>query len=473
MKLTLTPFQSLISSTTWVMLAVFNSSMANATDSFLTGQFPVIAPQSCGYSLMHPENAAGAYHSADCKTVFILPPRTGTIRVASFSASENIRACAAVESNIASTNALSKKIQAITDELDNTDPTSPRFQVLTAAIATLEPMRASLSSVYAAVEGATTQMVIDNGMTEEFRNQYIVDNVNALQQGADITYVPISESYLSFTTKSPESQADAQRPAVLSISIPGIPPSNNAKAPGQILMNGAVSAQVVLSLEGACPAFRGQDTLKSTSLVANLETMNSFVAANFTYSVPVKTSFGYKASLDIDTMAKELYKYSATHTQFSVDDYVRSVQEGSVKTPFTFEWDQYEVPAGEKAQELAQDFIKQVYDRLADRLAERMKALGYLSLTEPTQDAVPPSGTVDVPTPQRICHRKKVLFVDVGESCENVIVNAKVSMPGTVEQFVQKINETHFDATESAVKNAVVQRVYTSTFTFTNSSKDK
>ncbi len=278
-----------------------------------------------------------------------------------------------------------KKLNVKTAEL--AEATTPLFD-LYGKLVDLNASVMALYKEYAALEGATGQLTYSiqwDGLLKKYQD---------LNGGLQVLWraLPIKKATISMTSKI--NRANTTLPAVLWVSIPGssttgpvvpAPTEGAAVTPVSstgstvedrtLPFGGSASAQVGLSLTGACPLFpSGLQTVNAVSP----EQLTTHVVANATYTFEVKAKRAYTATYHMANFVSRLEKVTKKGGFFTSKNVHEIVEDASSRDWFSLSFDANSAEHQYTSQEKA-NITKEVKAQLIERaLANIAVANGML-----------------------------------------------------------------------------------------------
>lgn len=277
----------------------------------LTTSCPVAA------KIKRPVNSTNVYMSADCKTAYVLPPETGSVKLVGFTQSASLARCASMDTAMRNLNEINGKITSA--RLDRNEPqetpdmglpgglggmggldgyAQPQTQVpmteeeLTALLMERKQIAEDIIKEYGQMSGIVAQLNFSTGYAELLKS--FKDKNKDL--GIDFQALPLKNTHFNFNT--PTFNATQNSMAL----------SAGMAIKQDQLMNGSASGSVELSLLGACPL----RSKLSGKLPATLSTskFSSFLTANLSYEYELITTVKYDAEYNRGGMASKIRETS-------------------------------------------------------------------------------------------------------------------------------------------------------------------
>jgi hypothetical protein len=349
-------------------------------------------------------------------------------------------------------------------DIQKYEPGDARIDKIQKQLEAQTALERDLFKEFNAIHGATATLLYKSGQSQAWLNQYFLKNINTVvEHQLTLQPAPIHESYISFFAKS-HSTETADLSPVIRAGIPGVPPASNRNTTvdaTSLMMNGAVQAELDLSLVGSCPSVTDKNW--------NNDKLTAYLASNVTYTVPLKTWMGYSAKLKSDRALTNFANNIKTRTQFSVDEASTLMTTGDASDSFEFAVLGEQSNPGHFTQDAQKDFYKQVrdetLDRLTKRLLDQMVGAGFLQMDEPAPSAEKPQpGYVDEIRNGQSCSSSSIFGIKIGGGCRNFQYVVKVPVTTTAEAYMKKINDTNFENVESVRIEDIIYRVHTGTF---------
>lgn len=429
--------------------------------------YPVTSP-NCNLVFSQPDESAGVYLNDDCTAAFVLPPKTGTVRVESANAIGNLEMCPGLSKARVRVEKYQAQVEKLLDRSANSKLSSQEQEDIRKNIQLIESLIKTQFEPYDGVPGATIQISYRYPSLDSWAGEFLRRNPNVgADYGLKFYPAPISDSILVFSAID-QLKSKVQLSPVVMAAIPGMTPANSdpTKLIGTaIVSNGDASGLVVLSLAGVC----GSDAAKVDAV--NLKDVQSLAAnlvANVTYTVPVMGSVGYSASLDSDMALENWTKSIASRTQFSKHESADLFSQGSAGAAFQFSVKDYgsRINSDEDKANFYSKIREEVRLRLAGNLVEQMALAGFLEMSAPAPRAnAPEPGTVDQVRTRTECRSNSGFFgIGGSSSCNEVPYIVKVPHGSDASFLLRKVNNTNFTNKEEVLINEITHRVHTGTF---------
>lgn len=428
--------------------------------------YPVTAP-NCNVAVSQPDNSSGYYLNDTCKVGFVLPPKSGVVRVESVNAIGNLEMCPGLSKARLRVAKYQDQVDKLLDRLATARLSAQEQEEIRKNIALINGIIGQQVEPFDGVPAATAQVSYTYPSTDEWIGQFYRLNPNI---GADygMKFVPakISEGILVFSAID-QIEGKVKLSPVVKANIPGMHPagSDPTKLTGTaIVANGDSSGQVILSLAGAC----GSKIEKMKEVTADdAQDFAANLVANVTYVVDVMGSVGYVATLDSDIALTNWTKSISNKTQFSKDEAAELFSAGEAGVAFQFTVKDF---GSHSTDEDKANFYAKTRDeartRLASALVDQMELAGFLEMNAaaPRADA-PAPGTVDEVRTRTECHSSSG-FLGIGgsSSCSQVPYIVKVPHGSSASVLLSKINNTNFTNKEEVVINQMTPRVHTGSF---------
>ena len=447
--------------------AVFFSAGAFADDRM----YPYIAPSGCDVSVSLPNNSNTPEFSKYCKYALVLPQTTAPMRLSSFSPSANIMQCRGVLAHLESINKLEEASKTEADRIAELATQGGDTLLIAKEKAKKDIIRdalADLRSSYSGVEAGRAQIELDGGLPESQMDD--IRNLNhQLTELKGIVFVraPISEGYVSFNESNVSPDQMKQDPAVLSSTIPGF------RAPGQatgiVVMTGALSGAITLSLDGACGLVRDVNYKIPLDAKIDENKVASLLTANYTYSVPVESGVEYHAKINVDNAIDAISHQIKTSGPFSISDLLKANLQGSSSEICSVKVIRYELPQNDasKTKSFDDELTGKVCGDMIKRVVDRMVTKGFIdSITRETATAAPAQAGGNVPSTayRQVCYDDSFAGISYSSGCSNEAYTVLNWQDGMSAKTLQLDDDTHFSEVQDVSIGNVIQRWRTTTF---------
>jgi hypothetical protein len=434
--------------------------------------YPYIAPSNCDVSLTLPDNSNNPEFSKLCKYVLV-PPRTkGLMRLSTFSPSANIMQCRGVMTHLDSINKLEAALLTVATRIADlaakgTDDGSLAKEQAKQAV--ISSALAGLRSAYSGIEAARAQIEFDGAQPESQMNE--IRNLNhqvTELKGMVFVRAPISEGYISFveTIVSPE-QAKTD-PAVLASTIPGF--RNGNQTTGPVVMTGAVSGSVTLSLAGACGLIQNYNYKVPLDAKIDEQKVASYMNANYTYSIPIESGVEYKAQVNVDNAIKAISEQYKTSGRFTITDLLRENLQGSSKEICHVAVTRYELAPSDplKTSNFEDQLSGKVCAEMIKRLVDRMVTKGFVDAASREAGTSAPTqagGNTASTAYRRECYDNSFAGFSYDSGCADVPYTILTWNDGFSQKQLELTDGTKYEETQNVSIGTVLPRWRTMSFT--------
>ena len=437
-----------------------------------TGERPFLAPDKCAENpmLVQPNTTLGTssyYYNRDCTVAYVVPPPVSYMQVKNEAFQYNIKLCESYDQTMSSVNKIRTKLAELAVKLVDYPSDSAEAADLLKKQALFENLIKQQLADYQTKPGLIAQMTFQSGLTQDYMANLLLSNVNSVEHGLKIRSAPLSKSYLSFNSVTPgKTQTYSENP-VLESNIMGIltkaDESNTDRS--SIRFNGGATGYVVLNLAGACPIIEG-DTNKLSSLKIDKKKLGAYLSVTQTMMVPLVSSFGYKAKLDVRNSVESLYKSFGVNGKFTASQVVDLYLGGDLQNNISIEsWTQ-DVDGEAKtflASQLSAEQVSKIKESLLQRYLANLTEFNALSVVSKIE--TPQAGNdVQVGT-RRECSSNSFLGIRYSQSCHDVQYQILVPVDGTSNQVQNVVNKLGATYEDSMSIYQPVERVHTSEFT--------
>lgn len=427
---------------------------------------PQMTP-GCSLSIKTPDPAspageldAGVLLGADCKTIYIMPPRVGSVDLSAVAPSANVSQCPAVFNANRSVNlAEEAKLTAVknfNDALTAKDAAAVlQWEAIARNADALATQLAQSLDKYALIEGATSAVLMKIQYNELVKAYEAVND-----KSLSFQRMPIKAGFMTYKSvvMDPLNQIAIQRSrsAALEVLVAGIQDKSlgdfNITTPdGQstISFSDSAGGSIRLSLAGACPFY--DDTKKKfepRDFTSSQVDVRGHLAATYSYFYPVQTKGSYRVTFNAEVLGDMIKKLVETRN-------------GDVSASVLAE-DLMDIEATEAFKiEINQDLNNSLPNEAA--IGDRFKAaiatsfvhdlLSKLSSVTKQEDIpdinVNFTGFRD--QAQRARHCKRGGFLGLGRSCSDYVYTIKVP----AEQVKTRVREVSVDLSARYSSEAV------------------
>lgn len=406
--------------------------------------------KNCKFKVITPDNKFdNSYHlSEDCKTIFVLPPAFGKVKLENYAISQNTKMLCEVSkistelvtemTKSARTNNL--KIQ----ELNQTD-ISDRDENFKERRKNLYLLQKDIANFVVEVIDANNSYMKDVAMTatvsyttewSKLLKQY--ESLNS-KNGFKVTRMPILKSIINYTSKIPDDlqvilEGKTILDPVISAHIPGISHMEDGdEEAGELFLNGSIAGQLKLNANGACPLIEGGSYTR-----AEARSIAPYMNANMTYFYPLQLSAGYKIDFAVEELTKLIKKRITVNGKITssgiMNDVISSNSNQYVKVTFYDNENGHSIPEKELEdikQEIIESFILKILDKFAKLSGSVPEMIELKDPTDPTRDQK---------MRRTICTTKRRLF-SKKRTCRshNYIIKIKVD---AIKETLQKFKTT-------------------------------
>jgi len=412
------------------------------------------------------ESTANFWNST-CTVAYVVPPPTASIEVADPAPSMNLQLCPAIE--VANNNIvnLAKQVAQLDQAAAELAVDDPRRQTYNEMAEKLQARISTSQKTGSTLHGLTVQMNLKGSLTTEYMNGLVVSNLPSIEKGLKIRPAPLEKSYLSFNAIIPGTTLSYEGNPVLESTVEGILSKADESRTDRtsIRFNGGASGGLALNLNAACPIMEG-DFKRPQALVLNKKKAGTYMVATQTMMVPLLTSFGYTASLDIDNLTNVLFTKLGEKSQFNHTDFTNLVISGNIDQAFKFTSWTYEDLNGNMQTMYEKDISAD--QRLvvkASMLDQYMNALIEAKfIKEIPSLETPNAGTSTETGIRRQCWSKSFLGMTYDSGCNNVSYQFQVARNGTLDQRAEIANHVRALIQETVEIWRPTSRVFTSSF---------
>lgn len=453
-------------------LYICGAVLAAAGNAF-AGEFPYVAPKYCQDSVVtRPEGASGFYRSESCNTIFILPPAAGSLDYTINLSGANDEDCNELATLRADHRSLNEKVKSVRELSMKPDVSEEKLRTYEKQIEIgqrgLDRLNTSIKYL-AGLEGATMAVRMASNLSEEV-NRFQFLNQLLFAKGTRFEAVPVAESYVSFDAGSTETAAT--RPAVIRTNIPGVEVRGIQSAPASDsrIMNGAVSGKVILGMNAVCNMREQQKVTSLTKINFAPAQMEAFVPANLTYTVPVLSSYSYKAELNYEVAIEQLFHQIETRTQFTVNGF-KNLLAGMVGSKdLQWEFTAYEL----QNQGVTAADLKEIEERERDAvlagwardIADHLVKMGILEKMAPTPLPAPAPGTEAETFYRQVCESKRFLGIRYSHNCWDEPYQVLRNRAGEADNVIHELKGMNLSFKESVKYSQPIYRTHTSTFRY-------
>lgn len=427
--------------------------------------------QSCGLSIVMPDNGDDYYMSEDCKNVYFVPKKGGNLELlfADYTVTPNFcENLDSVEDSILSSEAQRKKIEK---QRDFYLPGSAKFDALTGMLeremAILKRAKEEKKELLQTSDGRYRAGVYLRVHLEETDSDKIVDSAISKnrayhKQGINFLMAPVAESFISITN-SEKYKKDMYVPEVVATYLPLIKRESNDDKTHTYLFNGSASGEIYLSAEKGCQM---QKDFGTNLNLASPQQLENYLVANQTYTVPLRTSFGYTAKIKFEHALNDYLKFVQTKSKFSITEY-----KNHLNTSGTAENFEVFINNNEMSQEVRErlekmgyfdDLLTNIKADLNERFLEIIKTHNLLQV-ENSQLSAPEAGVEQQAQVGYQCHTKKSWGGFKKKSnCGNYIYYVPVNVNGYADQVRDIVNKVDVNIDYGVRINETIYRYHTS-----------
>ena len=237
--------------------------------------------------------------------------------------------------------------------------------------------------------------------------------------------------------------------------------------------DGAASGYAVLSLSGACPLMKG-DFKNLSSLVVDEQAASKYLTVTNTMMVPLISSFGYSATLDVKDMTDLMFKKVGTNGKFLASEVTDLALQGNFSEVVSVKSWTFEDLAGQQQTQydglISIDNQNKVKAMLIGEYVNKLVQFNILREVKPLQ--TPQAGTETATGTRQVCWNNSSFFgLSHDSGCNNVTYEYAVPHDGTSNQqanIIDKIGVLLVDKVEFLHPTS---RAFTSTFEIKGSAK--
>jgi len=437
-------------------------------------EFPYVAPIYCPDSVIErPDGANVFYRSESCKTIYVLPPATGALDYKVVLGAMGDNDCDELDQLNASKKRLNDNRVVLEDEVAKPGISDAKIKTLDRQ---LEIVQRSLNNLdksikyLAALEGATMAVRLSAQHSEEV-DRFERINTLLMRQGTNIEAAQIAESYVSFDVGS--EATPATRPAIIRTNIPGIEVRGTESAPqsDSRIMNGGLSGKVVLGVNAICNMRKQQKVASIYKIAFEPGEMEAYLPANLTYTVPVLSSYSYKAWMNYETVIKGLLKQLETKPdQFTVNFgkqfFINEIAKNNSGWEFTALELQDRGADSKDLMEIDQREKEAVFAGWSREIAEQLVKLGILEKMTPIPVAAPPAGTVEEIFHRQVCQTKKFVGIRYSHRCWEEPYRVVRVRGGEADSLIEEVRSLKLNFSTEVKYSQPIYRPHTSTFKY-------
>ncbi len=414
----------------------------------------------CGYIVTEPPGSGHYLHSADCKTVYVLPSRMGILKT-NVSLNETVlkSICPTMENYIYTFEQDSKHLRNTQDRLNVLEATGGNEKEIKRFKEIAERMHAKLNAIkdpFRHVDGGKASFTMHADTTRALVQDFYRDNQNLVySRQVKFEPMPIQIGYLSLTNYRPLNTTLFPSSLAIHMNLPAVvgrSPDSEVKAEGEeqnlYKMRSSASGQIVLGTAKACDMYKKK--LESAKLNREItpdqlgKELITEIAPTFSYSYPVMSTIRYDAFIKTTRAVKLLLDTGKVNGQFHVSDFAKMLGEGTTSDIFEMTIDLADL--GNRftneadRQMFLTKFINEVRERLAVKFLRELEVVGLVKFGRdvPLQPPAPgyitePAGTV------RTCSSSSLLGVTYNRSCLDRAVTRTIPIAGTSQEIIDRV----------------------------------
>ena len=349
---------------------------------------------------------SGAYFNEDCTTLYVLPPRQGSMTVTGYNPAANINTqCERLKKIELDALGLQEIILTYTERLkrygEEIKETEENLRLglipVGQTAADLEAKVDQLTDKVLDVRSKISQMQDQNDKTklnfskaEGGRGKFLIESsyselLQAYKEanpGVNVVAMPISQSFLSINEEKPEDNDETAMPAVRRLRAIGVSEmpllidpilylKNKDLAPhkapeGSKIFGDGLSGDIQLSNIGACAI---QKILGSSSSFT-VSDLKNYIAATASYSFQVQAKRKHSIKYNFKELVRQIHEQTKKGGFLSSKTLNSFVDERSTGT-----WIDFQVDSNDSRFEYSDDYIREVKKEFLDRALAQIVAL--------------------------------------------------------------------------------------------------
>ena len=420
-------------------------------------------------SLAMPNGLDGTayFWNSNCTVAYVVPPPTGSMEIGNPAPSMNLQLCPALSNSNKIIIGIYEQIVRLNEASSKLDLDDPKAQKYDDMVTKLMSRVLEVEKLGDELHGLTVQMNLKGSLTPEYMNAMSITNLPSIEKGLKIRAAPLDKSYLSFNAFIPGSTRTFRNNPVLYSNVEGILSKADESRVDRtsIRFNGSATGSIALNLNGSCPILEGNFS-KPQSLILNKPRVGAYLPATQTMMVPLLTSFGYSASLDVNNLTEVIFTKYGNKGQFTHNEISKSMVAGEIDQVFKFKSWTYEDMTGALQTTFEKDISAE--QRLvvkASLLDQYTKALVDSKFAKEIQSIeTPNAGTATETGSRQDCWRDSFLGITIGGGCRNIAYEFQVPRNGTSNQLATISNEVRANISETVEIFRPTSRVFTSGF---------
>lgn len=405
------------------------------------------------------DNSNGVYYNEKCDQAYYLPQTIKKARLIGFNPSITTNECDMYSRR---QKLYSDGLELRVKRLSELEDSNADSQLINTVREEINWYEGKLSAVDKYLDGIGGKVVMQFKTVDpqEYQKEMIWQNI-ALVPTLAISPVTIADSYLSFAT--PELGMEGR--AVVRVDIPGF--QRVGESAGEvyksIIANGSNSGDVWLSRRTACVGVKAQQNNESVS-----RSLGYFLSPNLTYSVMVRSNYGFTAKVEWSKVHNSIYNFLRTRTRFTVEDLSSYLINDQTDKSIELKIDLGQADAATKEKltgPATQNAMNAIMQDLMDYVS---KSIGGIAIVQNHPDA-PNGGEVSVYRgTQRQCSRESKSFAgityDSSTSCRDVAVYTNMWVDGRATDLQKKLANLNYFNEYKVKISEMVPRFHTSSF---------
>lgn len=400
-----------------------------------------------------PLGGSGFHMSADCRTVYVLPPETGGIKLTSFSESASLQRCKELDGVLKNLREINTRLTAATSVKAESpqrpsgfDPYGPLVTYPNSTGNDREEVKLTeeeMISLLQRKKDITDSLLKEYGSTPAIKVGLLystgyadyLEKVRGRNRHLDLNFeiVPLKKTRLIFNTTK---KGEADFPIALKADFP--------TSDEHETVNQSVTGEVELSLFGAC-ALRSPFSGKIPSYL-NSRSFAAHLPAKLSYEYDLMTTVKYKATYSKGGLAEKVRESSTKGGFFSS----KTVSKLS-STTRTDSWFEYSYSCDEaRACEEAHDVnILELKGRLIDEVISNIALVKFEYPLAPESAATPGTNGAGTASGElKKCHHKYCMIA----AGVLDVANATLGQTSKVDSYIN--NERHWSIEEVTTSKA-------------------
>lgn len=415
--------------------------------------YPYLAKSGCKQNINIPENSGGILFNKGCTVGFVFPERIGKATLTPRPSSALIL-CESYKSMLEEYDGYRDVILELQKKLKRAS--ADEVAKLAESISKMQVLRQGAKAELDNIEAMQVNVLFENSGVKMV-NEAVKINPNAVAAGMVFQQAQIAEGRLSYIIEDPNKEKAVNLKSVLSTSVPGYNHKEIGNI-GEVEFNGAITGELALTLSGACPFVDKVQEGKRTFLTVNKDKLNRTITANYTYAVPVQSSFGYEAELDVKKAMDQFIKEAGVNRKFSTEKWGESLAKLQTSEIVKIhKWNLEGKPEGNVV-------LKDITERFSKRFLEILEENKVLKREIPGLVVNAP-GEIPVTHTGVACHRSSSFFgFRTSLRCNDIqyVVQSPVAGFGDIRSGLE--NKMSVLLKEAVEENSIIYRKNTATF---------